>query len=217
MFPISRRRPRNRVLGRVRSVDWNRRGRLRGAKLGGAIVISVDIEARKRALAPRLIGLFESYCCEGAPGASARPPACELPAGVSAERLLGLVSEVLGADFSFFRAGEMLIWEVARHEGYTIPAYPMAGCGDVREFLAGYGARDVPSWYEARGVSREIVADFYAWSCILVRSRDLWRKILLLPTADVETPATLMPHLLRALRFCEGNAEGTGDPTLFRL
>lgn len=186
--------------------------------LGGASSdMRADGEAGKRALASRLIMLLEGFRLEGGVGGA---PAYELPAGVSAPRLLGLVGEVLGLDFAFFRAGEMLIWEVARHEGYTIPAYPMAGCGDVREFLADYGARDVPSWYEARGVSREVVADFYAWSCMLVRSRDFWRKILLVPTGDVDAPATLVPHLLRALRFCEsrqGAMADAGDGTLFKL
>lgn len=176
--------------------------------------MSGDAEAGKRGLAPRLIGLLEGFC---RPDVNAGVPVYELPAGVSAPRLLGLVGEVLGEDFAFFRAGEMLIWEVARHEGYTIPAYPMAGCGDVREFLADYGARDVPSWYEARGVPREVVADFYAWSCILVRSRDFWRKILLLPATDADNPATLVPHLLRALRFCESHATEVDDPTMFRV
>ena len=177
-----------------------------------------DVEAGKRALAPRLIALLEGFCCdEGSGGSEGSSSACGLPSGVSAGRLLGLVGEVLGPDFAFFRAGEMLIWEVARHEGYTIPAYPMAGCGDVREFLADYGARDVPSWYEARGVARSVVADFYAWSCILVRNRDFWRRILLVPTSDVDDPATLMPHLLCALHFCEGHATDADDPALFRL
>lgn len=166
-------------------------------------------DAGKRLLAPRLVSLFEGYRrADGSYG---------LPAGVRPARLLGLVGEVLGGDFAFFRAGEMLIWEVARHEGYTIPAYPMAGCGDVREFLADYGARDVPSWYEARGVPRPIVADFYAWSCLMVRNRDFWRKILLVPTVDVDDTARLTPHLLRALSFCEGTATNAEDPTLFRL
>lgn len=166
-------------------------------------------DAGKRLLAPRLVFLLEGH--RGAEGSY------ELPASVRPARLLGLVSEVLGDDCAFFRAGEMLIWEVARHEGYTIPAYPMAGCGDVREFLADYGARDVPSWYEARGVPRSVVADFYAWSCLMVRNRGFWRKILLVPTVDIDDAARLTPHLLRALRFCEGTATSTEDPTLFRL
>ena len=38
--------------------------------------------------------------------------------------------------------------DIARHDGYNIPAYPMAGCGDVREFLSDEDVRNVPEWYE---------------------------------------------------------------------
>ncbi len=185
-----------------------------------------------RQLAPRLISLLAEY--ERADGGAHRSAACpgkgratgdcyeeepcvyDLPPCVRPSRLLGLVAEVLGDDFAFFPSGEMLIWQVARHEGYNIPAYPMAGCGDCKEFLADYGARDVPSWYEDRGISRQTVASFYAYSCIMARNREYWRKIMLVPVGDVDDANALAAHLVRALRFCDGRQDGAADPTLFR-
>lgn len=161
-----------------------------------------------RGLSGHVAVLLEQYSLTDA--------ASDIAPGVLPARLLGLVGEILGADFAFFRSGEMLIWEIARHEGYSIPEYPMAGCGDAKEFLADYGVRDVPSWYEARGISRDVVARFYAYSCIMVRNREYWRKVLLLSATDAESTATLVPHLLTALRFCDGVATQDDDPTLFR-
>lgn len=165
--------------------------------------------AHVRDLAPRLERLIEGY-------ALADGTTFELPPRVTGRALLGLVDEVLGDDFAFFPAGEMLIWEIARHEGYTIPAYPTAGCGDAKEFLRDYGATDVPSWYETRGVPREVVADFYAWACIMARNTLFWRKVMLVPAVDLASADALAPHLIAALRFCRGTQTDAEDATLFR-
>ena len=62
-------------------------------------------------------------------------PGGELPAGVTCGRLARLVEEILGDTIERYPDGRMLIWGIARHDGYNIPEYPMAECGDVREFL----------------------------------------------------------------------------------
>ncbi len=82
----------------------------------------------------------------------------DLPLGVTLPRLLHLVDETMGEDMRRYPDGRMLIWDIARHDGYNIPAYPMAGCGDVREFLADEGVRTVPEWYE-RHLGRMLIWD----------------------------------------------------------
>ena len=98
----------------------------------------------------------------------------------------------------------------------TSPPIPWLVAGTGKEFLADYGARDVPSWYEDRGISRQTVASFYAYSCIMARNREYWRKIMLVPVGDVDDANALAAHLVRALRFCDGRQDGAADPTLFR-
>ena len=75
-------------------------------------------------------------------------PGGELPVGITCGRLARLVEEILGDTIERYPDGRMLIWGIARHDGYNIPEYPMAGCGDVRQFLEDEGARNVPDWYE---------------------------------------------------------------------
>jgi hypothetical protein len=129
---------------------------------------------------------------------------------------MGLSLEVAGGDLTFFPAGEMLIWEVARHEGYDIPPYPMAGCGEGREFLADAGVSSIPAWYEARGIPTEVTRDFYAYACLMARDRTFWRKVYVVPAAVVGDASTLAVSLARALRFCLGDESAEDDPTLFR-
>ena len=82
-------------------------------------------------------------------------PGGELPVGITCGRLARLVEEILGDTIERYPDGRMLIWGIARHDGYNIPEYPMAGCGDVREFLEDEGVRNVPDWYERHlGISR---------------------------------------------------------------
>ena len=99
-------------------------------------------------------------------------PGGELPAGVTCGRLARLVEEILGDTIERYPDGRMLIWGIARHDGYNIPEYPMAGCGDVREFLEDEGARNVPDWYERHlGISREDYDAIWKYELVMVRNQ----------------------------------------------
>ncbi|MCH3967426.1 MAG: hypothetical protein PHR15_02820 [Atopobiaceae bacterium] len=139
-----------------------------------------------------------------------------LPKAVSPDALMALSLEVAGGDLAFFPAGEMLIWEVARHEGYDIPPYPMAGCGEAREFLADSGVSSIPGWYAARGIPVEVTRDFYAYACLMARDRTFWRKVYVVPAVVLGDASMLAVPLARALGFCLGEDSAADDPTLFR-
>lgn len=134
------------------------------------------------------------------------------------KRLLSLVEEVLGPDIARFPDGRMLIWDIARHDGYRIPDYPMAGCGDVREFLADEGARNVPDWYRVHlGMERATYDEIYRYELVMVRNRALWRKVFLVPGATVACQDGRLPReLLGWLAFALGHATKVDDPTLFQ-
>lgn len=139
--------------------------------------------------------------------------------GVSASRLLRLVDEVMGEDLARFPDGRMLIWHIARHDGYRIPDYPMAGCGDAREFLADEGARDVPDWYRVHlGMDRAAYDQMYRYELVMVRNRALWRRVFLAPTAAMaSTDADAMARTaLPWLAFALGSATSRDDPALFQ-
>ena len=139
-----------------------------------------------------------------------------LPRCVSAPGLTHLSDVIMRDDLVVYPHGEMLLWDVARHEGFNIPPYPLAGCGDAREFLAEYGAEDVPGWYELRGIPRQVSESFYAYGCVMARNTRFWRRIWAVPAPELEDPNLLAAHLLRGLSFALGTQEGDSDPRLFR-
>lgn len=58
----------------------------------------------------------------------------------------------------------------ARSQGYDIPAYEFAGCGEMKRFLADQGVRDAPGWYARIGVPREEAGAL--WGRTLVAARN---------------------------------------------
>ena len=147
-----------------------------------------------------------------------------LARGVSAGRLMRLVDEAMGDDLVRFPDGRMLIWHIARHDGYRIPEYPMAGCGDVREFLADEGARNVPDWYRVHlGIDGPTYEQIWRYELVMVRNRALWRRVFLVPSGLTQAGAgdkAAMRRLAREvtswLTFALGRQDGSDDPTLFK-
>lgn len=140
--------------------------------------------------------------------------------GVTCGQLVRLVREVLGDDMALYPDGRMLIWDIARHDGYRIPDYPMAGCGDVKEFLSDEGARNVPDWYEKHlGIDAQTYATIYRFELVMVRNASLWRKVFAVPSATMAQRAAHGGPLLDAVRswldFALSDATGDDDPTLF--
>lgn len=145
-----------------------------------------------------------------------------LPEGVRPAALLRLVGECLGEELARFPDGRMLIWNIARHDGYNIPPYPMAGCGDVKEFLADEGARNVPDWYERHlGYPRELYDRIYEYELVMVRNRRWWRKVFLVGAATIEggdgrAVSELLAQIRQWVSFALGSqGPSEDDPWLF--
>lgn len=143
------------------------------------------------------------------------------PRGLTCGRLLRLAREVLGPDMAVYPDGRMLIWDIARHDGYRIPDYPMAGCGDVKEFLSDEGARNVPDWYQRHlGMSRADYDEMYRHELVMVRNRALWRRVFVVPAGVMAQGDATGGPLLDAVRewvlFALGRADGRDDPRLFK-
>lgn len=162
-----------------------------------------------RPVADKLIGLLDGRVTGSNQAA--------LPRGVTAGDLLRLALEVGRDDLMFFESAEMLIWQVARHEGYVIPDYPLAGNGEARKFLAEYGVEDLPSWYELRGVPRAKSARFWSYSAFMARDTRFWRKVIVFPKSDLSDASRLAPVVRDALEFCLSDATGDDDTCLFSI
>ena len=129
---------------------------------------------------------------------------------VRCDRLLQLVDEAMGDDLRRYPDGRMLIWDIARHDGYNIPAYPMAGCGDVREFLSDEDVHNVPEWYERHlGIGRDVYDEMYRYELVMVRNRALWRRVFVVPSGRLQQMDMLVDELNEWLGF--GLGSGVGD------
>lgn len=140
---------------------------------------------------------------------------------VSDGRVLRLLREAAGSELSVFPDGRMLVWDIARHDGYNIPAYPMAGCGDVKEFLADEGARDVPDWYRVHlGMDAATYDDIYKYELVMVRNRLRFRRVWMVPAATMAegemSGGPLAAAMLEWARFALGECTDEEDSRLFK-
>lgn len=98
----------------------------------------------------------------------------------SPHRLLELLSFVLG-DRAQVGDASRYIFAYARHRGYDLPPYPLAGCGEIRAFFADEGVRNVPEWYERKlGLDERAYAALPSQTVVVVRDRDNRRKAFFL-------------------------------------
>ena len=95
-------------------------------------------------------------------------------------RMLELLSLLLG-DRAQVGDASRYIYEYGRRAGYDLPPYPLAGCGEIREFFADQGVRTVPEWYERiLGVDERAYVRLPAWTIVVVRDREGRRKAFFL-------------------------------------
>lgn len=140
-----------------------------------------------------------------------------LPREVAPVALLGLAGEIGREDLTFFDSAEMLVWDVARHEGYVIPEYPLDSNSEARKFFAEYGVADVPSWYEDRGVPRAKSSSFWLYSAFMARNREFWRKVVVFPKAHLTDANLLAGDVSQAIGFCLSSLTGDDDTRLFSI
>ena len=141
----------------------------------------------------------------------------DLPLQVKPEALLKLAQEICRDDLDYFESAEMLVWEVARHEGFVIPDFPLASNSEVKAFLKEYNARDVADWYQKRGVLRSSYDQFWKSSALMARNRTFWRKVIVFPKSDMDDANLLARDLCVAVTFCMGKEDGERDSRLFSI
>ena len=73
------------------------------------------------------------------------------------------------------------VYEYGRRAGYSLPAYPLDGSGEFREFFAEEGVRNVPEWYERKlGVPPQLYAQLPARTIVAVRDAANRRRAFVL-------------------------------------
>lgn len=94
-------------------------------------------------------------------------------------RVAGLAAIVLGDRVEVGDASQY-VFHRARREGYDLPPFPLAGCGEIRRFFADEGVRNVPEWYAKLGIEGEEYARLHEKTLVSVRAATGERSVLLL-------------------------------------
>lgn len=98
----------------------------------------------------------------------------------SPHRMLDVLSYILG-DRAQVGDASRYIFVYARHRGYGLPPYPLAGCGEIRAFFADEGVRNVPEWYARKlGLDEAAYAELPSQTVVVVRDRADRRKAFFL-------------------------------------
>lgn len=90
-----------------------------------------------------------------------------------------LVSVLLGPGVEVGDASRYLV-RYARQQGYDIPAFAYAGCGEMKQFYRDQGVRDDPGWYEKLGVPHDEARFLYDRTIIVVRDFSFRRMAIVL-------------------------------------
>ncbi len=107
-------------------------------------------------------------------------------------RIAKLTSLLLGNRLEAGDASHYLI-HYARRQGYDLPPFPLAGCGEMKQFLADEGVADMPSWYEKVGIAREVYPHLHEKTLVAIRRIDGKRRIMLFDGILYQEYATFLP------------------------
>lgn len=95
-------------------------------------------------------------------------------------RALELLSFVLG-DRAQVGDASRYLFAYARHRGYDLPPYLLAGCGEIRAFFADEGVRNVPDWYGKKlGLDERAYEALPSQTVVVLRDRADRRKAFFL-------------------------------------
>jgi len=118
------------------------------------------MEARRREAVEKVQGLLRAY-----------------PERIEPLRALGLCIDVLGANALLCDAARFMAIH-ARAQGYDLPAYDLACCGEIREFLADAGVRNVPQWYALIGVDENVYRRLHEYQLLVLMNGSYQRQAI---------------------------------------
>ena len=85
------------------------------------------------------------------------------------------------------------VFHRARREGYDLPPFPLAGCGEIRRFLVDEGVRNLPEWYAKIGIEGEAYVRLHEKTLVSVRSSTGMRTVLLIVGLLYDRQAGFVP------------------------
>lgn len=139
----------------------------------------------------------------------------KLSQNVPAEALLNVAHDACKDELSFTENAGELIWDIARHQGYIIPACPIEARGDAHAFLIEQGVTNADEWYRKRGFSDQQMRSLYTTSAFMARNQQFWRRIIPIPKLAARDASGIAPYVIQALDFCLGTSTPETDPAVF--
>lgn len=115
------------------------------------------------------------------------------------KEVLLLFHDVLDKNFRLIEDPFSLPKVIARDEGYDIPPFAFAGCGEMKEFFSDKGVANVPGYLALWGISRETYRDLYAYVLVLVRNRSYRKRVFLVPVKELSTLSARFAHDLHEM------------------
>lgn len=132
----------------------------------------------------------------GVPVADEAQPEADVPGADAAEALLRkrvrAEAREMGADALIGRGMRYFIF-AGREAGFDIPAYPFDPKGELKDFLAERGARNLPGYYEGLGIPQARYEDVQTHALLVLRKADEPERGVLLRGADYCDAARFLP------------------------
>lgn len=94
-------------------------------------------------------------------------------------RLVPLASLALGNRIQVGNASRY-VYHYAQSQGYDIPSYPLSSSGEIKQFFADEGVKNIPEWYEKIGISAELYSKLTGMTVVAVRGQASLRTLFLL-------------------------------------
>lgn len=94
-------------------------------------------------------------------------------------RLVPLAALVLGDRVQVGNASRY-VYHYAKSQGYDIPSYPLSTSGEIKQFFADEGVKNIPEWYEKIGVPVNDYNALQTMTAVAVRGRGTLRTLYLI-------------------------------------
>lgn len=94
-------------------------------------------------------------------------------------RLVPLAALVLGDRVQVGNASRY-VYYYAKSQGYDIPSYPLSTSGEIKQFFADEGVKNIPEWYEKIGVPSKDYNALQTMTAVAVRGRGTLRTLYLI-------------------------------------
>ena len=151
--------------------------------------------------------VIQAECASGAEGEPLEEDGSGADdAGVVLRKRVKAVACEMGADALIGRGMRYFIF-AGREAGFDIPAYPFDPKGELKDFLAERGVRNLPGYYAGLGIPQDRYEDVQTHALLVLRRPDASERGVLLRGAEYCDATRFVPLCeSRFLDLCDAGA-----------